>query len=99
MWKFSVRLAVALILPKFAVGQILRGKVTLADGAPPMQRVIIERLCQGGSLIQDALTGKRGEYSWRVPEDRTGIALQSPVRLSCRRVLAPSLQSFEPDGD
>src|SRR5262245_41419680 len=49
---------------------ILRGKVTMKDGAPPPKPVGIQRICtdiQGSA--PGPLTGKNGDYLWRMDVD------------------------------
>jgi Flp pilus assembly protein TadD len=63
-----------LIIGPMVVGQalplIVRGKVTMLDGAPPPKPVGIQRIC---SDIQGSapgpLTGKNGDYVWRMDVD------------------------------
>src|SRR5262245_65191974 len=63
-----------LIIGPMVVGQalplIVRGKVTMLDGAPPPKPDGIQRIC---SDIQGAapgpLTGKNGDYVWRMDVD------------------------------
>jgi len=54
--------------------QVMRGKVVTADGAPPPQRALIERVCAGGSPIQEAVAGKQGEFFWRLPNMTQGVS-------------------------
>jgi VWFA-related protein len=99
MWKFPVLVAVALIPQQFALAQVMRGKVTMPDGSPPPQRVIIERACPGGTLIQDALTGKHGEYFWRVPSGSlSGTSHGSRLQVEVQCVLRARLKDMESDG-
>jgi len=69
----------------------------LSDGSPPLQRVVIERACQGAAPIQDALSGKKGEYFWRIPGEMTGVGRRGRVRLSvlCVCVLRARLKDME----
>src|SRR5215831_20955047 len=49
---------------------IVRGKVTMKDGAPPPKPVGIQRICtdiQGSA--PGPLTGKNGDYLWRMDVD------------------------------
>src|SRR6266496_3828950 len=99
MWKFTVLLVVALISQQFALAQVMRGKVTMADGSPPQQRVIIERVCGGGTMIQDALTGKQGEYFWRVPTGSlSGTGHKNRLRVDVQCFLRARLKELESDG-
>jgi VWFA-related protein len=96
MRKFPVLVAIALIPSQFALAQIMRGKVTMPDGSAPPQRVFIERICQGGTPIQETLTGKQGEYFWRVPNDSLSSILNR-VALAVRCVLRARLKDLESD--
>src|SRR5262249_6234248 len=72
-----VGLAIALGLLAFAsislsetYPLIVRGKVTMKDGAPPPKQVGIQRICsdEQGSA-PGPLTGKNGDYLWRMDVD------------------------------
>jgi hypothetical protein len=72
---FAVGLAAGLAcsaVPVFADAYpiILRGKVTMQDGAPPAKSVGIERICtdMAGSA-PGPITNKKGEFVWRMDVD------------------------------
>ena len=71
----------------------MRGKVVMPDGSAPMKRVLVERVCQAGAPLQEALTSKQGEYFWRVPSDGLGMRL-SGVTIAMRCVLRARLKDL-----
>jgi Ca-activated chloride channel homolog len=62
--------------------QVLRGKVVMPDGTPPPQHALIERVCAGGSPVQEAVAGKQGEFFWRAPNATQGVS-GSSVLVRC----------------
>ena len=97
MRKCRILVAIALIAPQVAAAQVMRGKVTMADGSPPPQRAIIERICQGGTPVQETVAGKQGEFFWRVPTDSISIRFNGHAQL-VRCVLRARLKDLESDG-
>ena len=94
MRRSLVPVALLLLAARLAPAQVLRGKVTLADGSPPLQRVIIERVCPGNAPIQEALTGKKGEYFWRVPEDNISVRARRGPRIAMSCTLRARLKDL-----
>ena len=75
-----------LILGSFCADaqQVIRGKVVMQDGTPPPQHALIERVCAGGTPVQEAVAGKQGEFFWRVPNATQGVSGSVLVRCYLR---------------
>jgi Ca-activated chloride channel homolog len=74
--------------------QVLRGKVVMPDGTPPPQHVLIERVCAGGTPVQEAVAGKQGEFFWRAPNATQGVGGTVLVRCYLRARLKDMLSDY-----
>src|ERR1043166_9487066 len=84
------------ILPPVASAQTMRGKVTLEDGSPPHERALIERVCQGGAPMQEAVAGKHGEFFWKLPNDDFSVMYRG-ARVYVRCLLRARTKDMESD--
>ncbi len=58
---------------------MLRGKVVMEDGSPPLKTVLIERYCGGNNVIREAITDRNGRFLMRrMMSDPAGL----PISLS-----------------
>src|ERR1041384_3962528 len=97
MRQFTAPALLALLLPVASPAQIMRGRVTMPDGSAPPQRAIIERVCYAGNPIQEAITGKKGEFFWRVPNDGLSLRMNG-ISLALRCVLRARVKDLTSDG-